>query len=184
MRLRDGIISLDEIRKSSWSGGTTEEIFIYPEDKKYEDKDFTYRISVATIDEEESTFTELPGYDRVLMPLTNKVTLEKEGVKVELEPFELLKFSGRERVVSYGRTKDLNLMMKEGSKARMEVLTDITSIKLDTREAQLAIIINVDDKGNFYNIEEIRFKNKGNELSFSMGREITAVIISLPDMEI
>ena len=58
-----------EYSTSAWSGGTTTELGIGPEGSRYADREFLWRISSATVDLEESTFTALPDYDRIIMTL-------------------------------------------------------------------------------------------------------------------
>ena len=53
-----------DYRTSCWSGGTTTEIFIWPEDADYAARRFAVRISSATVELEESDFTALPGVTR------------------------------------------------------------------------------------------------------------------------
>ena len=48
---------------SAWSGGATTEIRIMPEGSRYADREFLWRLSSATVEVEESTFTALPDYD-------------------------------------------------------------------------------------------------------------------------
>ena len=52
------VIKKDDWKVSVWAGGTTNEIFIYPENSSYADRIFKARISVATTNnEEKSLFT-------------------------------------------------------------------------------------------------------------------------------
>lgn len=100
---------------SNWSGGTTTELFIYPEDCLYGDRDFDWRISTATIQLMSSTFTKLPGYMRRLMMLKGRENLNHEDHhRVILEPFDQDYFDGGWVTKSYGRGTDFNLMLKKG----------------------------------------------------------------------
>ena len=54
---------------SQWSGGTTTQLAIAPEGAVYADRDFLWRISSATVDLEESDFTALPDYVRLISVL-------------------------------------------------------------------------------------------------------------------
>ena len=60
------IIKKDQYKVSTWSGGTTTEIFLAPRDGSYADRRFDFRISSATVDLEESDFTPLDGVKRFL----------------------------------------------------------------------------------------------------------------------
>ena len=44
-----------------WSGGSTTELFIWPEGADYGKREFTLRVSSARVDLEESDFTPLQG---------------------------------------------------------------------------------------------------------------------------
>lgn len=108
------IIKSDEYIKSKWSGGKTTQIGIYPEDAEYKDRDFLWRISSATVDMEESTFTALPDYNRVIMTIKGGMELiHNGGGPIALEPFESHEFDGGALTVSRGRVVDFNLMMRK-----------------------------------------------------------------------
>lgn len=108
------IIKKDEYIKSTWSGGTTTQIGIYPADAEYKDRDFLWRISSATVDLEESTFTLLPDYDRIIMTLKGNMELAHNGGNpVTLEPFEIHEFDGADHTLSRGRVVDFNLMLRK-----------------------------------------------------------------------
>ncbi|MBO4385103.1 MAG: HutD family protein [Clostridia bacterium] len=97
---------------SEWSGGTTTELFIMPEDGSYKERRFTVRISTALVRLESSVFTDLPGVKRFLTPLCPGFLITVNGVKTELRYGEVLEFSGGDRVECVGSGRDLNLMLK------------------------------------------------------------------------
>lgn len=114
------IIGKDDIKISKWSGGITKEIAIFPENSKYEDRNFDFRISSATVDNEESVFTKLPGYERIIMILDGKLKLIHEGkYSLELNKYEKDLFSGQWDTVSYGKVLDFNLMFSSKYKGEM-----------------------------------------------------------------
>ena len=101
---------------SAWSGGQTKELAIYPRGQKYIDRDFIWRLSSATIETEESDFTRLPDYDRVLMVLDGEVVLEYNGERVaKCGTLEQDSFDGAWKTKSYGRITDFNLMVRKGN---------------------------------------------------------------------
>ncbi|TGA99805.1 hypothetical protein E4665_02330 [Sporolactobacillus shoreae] len=111
---------------SSWGGGETTEIFIYPENGSYAKRQFSFRISSATVTQNESLFSDLPGFDRYLMPLSNAITLLHDGQAEEkLAPFELAAFDGGLRTKSLGQCRDFNLMMnqQQGWRGQVDVIT-------------------------------------------------------------
>lgn len=111
-----------EYNTSAWSGGTTTEIGIYPETSKYADRDFLWRISSATVDLEESTFTALPDYDRIIMTLEGDIDLCHNGGEwIHLNAFETHSFDGGDDTVSKGKVVDFNLMLRKGKAGGMLV---------------------------------------------------------------
>ena len=64
---------------SRWSGGTTTQLYLYPEDGSYAQRRFQIRVSSAAVELEESDFTPLPGVDRWITPLAGGFTLTHPG---------------------------------------------------------------------------------------------------------
>jgi environmental stress-induced protein Ves len=108
-------------RVTSWSGGKTTELFLYPFDGSYAERRFTARISSATVDLSESRFTQLPGVTRYLTPLSEGFYLKRNGHWSFLARGDVLEFSGEEDVLCRGSGRDLNLMLK-GARGEMRVL--------------------------------------------------------------
>lgn len=101
---------------SSWSGGTTTELGIGPKGSRYADRDFLWRISSATVELEESTFTALPDYDRIIMTLEGDIDLcHNGGGWLHLNAFETHSFDGGDDTVSRGKVVDFNLMTRKGA---------------------------------------------------------------------
>lgn len=108
---------------SIWSGGRTKELYIYPKESSYAKRDFIFRISSATIEEEESKFTNLQGINRFITTLDNEIILKHNGVEeINLKPYEVYEFSGDISTESGGIAEDFNLMVKEGIPSQMESL--------------------------------------------------------------
>lgn len=106
---------------SNWAGGKTTELYIFPEDSQYKNGDFLFRVSTATVETEESTFTPLPGVDRMLMVLEGQVELEHENHHTKvLTPLETDHFQGEWTTVSRGTCIDFNLMCKSGTKGSLK----------------------------------------------------------------
>lgn len=105
----------EDYRTSQWSGGTTTELGIAPEGSVYADRDFLWRLSSATVDLEESTFTSLPDYNRLIMTLKGGIRLAHNGGEwIELPEFTVHAFDGGDDTVSLGKVVDFNLMMRKG----------------------------------------------------------------------
>ena len=108
-------------RVSHWSGGKTEEWYLYPEDGSYAERRFLFRISSATVDLPESHFTPLPGVTRYLLPLCEGFYLRINGYWRFLSSGSVLRFSGDDDVICRGRGRDLNLMLN-GAHGDMRIL--------------------------------------------------------------
>ncbi len=117
------LVGRETYSTSSWSGGKTTELFIYPEDSRYGNLDFKFRISSASVEQEESSFTKLLGVDRFISPLDKSLRLTHDNKSfVELQPFEIYEFSGRAETRSFGKAKDFNLMLANGARGSLESL--------------------------------------------------------------
>lgn len=117
------VLGKDKQNISTWSGGTTTELAIYPEGTSYKERDFAWRLSSANVDLDESTFTSLPGIWRYIMVIEGEMELEHEGYhKIYLKPYEQDSFSGEWVTRSKGRVRDFNLMLKAGYRGRIEAV--------------------------------------------------------------
>ncbi len=117
------IIPRAELAVNRWSGGTTTQLAIGPAGASYAARDFTWRVSSATIEDEESDFTPLSGYTRILMVLDGGISLIHEhGQPVPLGRFEQARFPGSVPTRSCGCATDFNLMMREGLEGSVEAL--------------------------------------------------------------
>ena len=100
---------------SAWSGGTTTQLAIYPENAVYGERDFLWRVSSALVELEESDFTPLPDYDRLIATLEGEIVLSHNGgAPLRLRPLEVHAFSGADATHSVGRCRDFNLMLRRG----------------------------------------------------------------------
>lgn len=125
------VIRENEQHKSTWSGGTTTELAIYPEGASYGDRNFLWRLSSANVELEESTFTSLPEVWRYIMVLEGEMDLDHPGHhKTHLKPYEQDSFSGEWLTRSKGRVRDFNLMLKEGYRGSIEAIDVFGSAKI------------------------------------------------------
>ncbi|NLN84112.1 MAG: HutD family protein [Firmicutes bacterium] len=115
-----------EYTTTTWSGGKTTQLFIYPEEADYSKRDFKFRLSSATIEVEESEFTRLDSVYRFITPLDGQLKLTHDQRHfVELQPFDVYEFDGGKDTTSFGKAKDFNLMLKDGAEGSLEsVLID------------------------------------------------------------
>lgn len=141
MRYNIVVLKKEDYKTSLWSGGTTTELLIFPPQADYSKRNFKWRLSSANVDVEASTFTNLPGISRVIMVLQGELLLEHEGHHMaSLKAFQQDSFSGDWVTNSYGKVIDFNLMMSEGCKGKLEILTieDSENIELNlTNEKNL-----------------------------------------------
>lgn len=114
----------NEYKTGAWSGGTTTELAIYPADCQYSERKFIWRLSSATVEIEESDFTPLPDYNRVLIVLNGEVVLVHKEIRVaRLAQYEQDRFSGAYETKSFGQITDFNLMVKKENQGFAEVVT-------------------------------------------------------------
>lgn len=114
------ILEKKDYTTTNWSGGTTSEVYIYPEDEVYGDRNFNYRISTATVELDKSEFTSLDNIERYITPLDAELKLTHDGKDyIELDPFEVYQFNGGLETTSYGRVRDFNLMLNLGTRGKM-----------------------------------------------------------------
>lgn len=108
---------------SKWTGGKTKELAIFPRASKYLDRDFIWRLSSATVELEESDFSKLPDYNRVIMVLEGSVVLTYDGKKtVRLKELEQDSFDGASRTKSFGKITDFNLMVRKGGDGIVDII--------------------------------------------------------------
>lgn len=127
------LVSLAEQRTSVWSGGSTTELAIYPPGACYASRDFQWRLSSAVVTADESVFTALPGYQRLLLVLDGQMQLSHEGHhQVLLQPFTRDVFSGSWVTHCRGTGRDFNLMLASGWRGdlRVERLLDQTPLNI------------------------------------------------------
>lgn len=112
-----GLVKLtpDQMQVSGWSGGTTTQICIFPQDSKYTDRQFLWRISSAAVELAESDFTPLPDYERLISTLRGTIVLSHDGnAPVCLQPYQVHRFSGGAKTHCVGTCTDFNLMLRRG----------------------------------------------------------------------
>lgn len=118
-------LTKDDYTVSTWSGGTTTQLAIYPETEKYADRNFLWRISSATVDLPESDYTALPDYDRFITPLNGQMILTHDGGdETDVQPLTVHEFDGAAATHCVGVCTDFNLMLrKEKAQGFMQAVT-------------------------------------------------------------
>ena len=121
--MRQHLFKEENYSTSNWTGGRTKELAIFPEESKYLDRNFIWRLSSATVETEESDFSKLPDYDRVLMVLEGEVVLSYEGQRVaRLKELEQDRFDGAWKTKSFGKITDFNLMVRKGNEGYVDLI--------------------------------------------------------------
>ena len=116
-------LSEADFSSSTWSGGKTTEMLLYPSGTSYAARDFDFRISSATVRDGTSEFTLLPGVERQLMVLEGRTVLTHDGgAPVPLPPYVPHHFSGGSRTASRGACTDFNVMLRRGWTAKLSAL--------------------------------------------------------------
>ena len=111
MKLR--IIKASQFKSNPWTGGTTSELFIYPETAQYKKSDFAFRLSTATIETSPSIFTPLAGINRSLLALKGTMTLShKRHHTKKQDQFAIDYFDGGWETKSVGTCIAFNLMTR------------------------------------------------------------------------
>lgn len=118
MRLQK--ISKQMQKTTLWASGESTEIYLYPEYGDYGNREFTWRVSTATVTEETSSFTALTGIKRWIMPLDAQMKLKHSNnlrsiFEITLKPFQPHGFRGDWDTTCLGKATDFNLMFKDGA---------------------------------------------------------------------
>ncbi len=117
------IIKSDSFITSKWSGGSTTELFIFPQTSNYQHRDFLFRLSTAKVEVEKSTFTSLPGVSRQLMILSGGIAISHKGKYTkQLNKFDIEEFEGDWETTSVGICTDFNLMTKGTTRGNLRAL--------------------------------------------------------------
>lgn len=125
------VFSNDEFVTSKWTGGTTTQLFIHPKNSNYSDRNFELRISIANVEQEDSEFTSLPGYDRKLLILEGGISIAHEGHHSgQMKKFDVDSFQGDWKTRSAGRCTDFNVMSNEFWN------THLFGLQLDTDQSE------------------------------------------------
>lgn len=153
-----------DFKVSNWSGGSTKELYIFPENSFYGERNFNFRLSIATTESEESTFTSLPNVNRFLSILDGELFIEHENrYSRTLSKFEIENFDGGWVTKSRGKVTDFNLMLKNcsGNLEFKEFLqVNDTEIKNQEFIAIYCIDGNITINGNLLNKNEIMIIEK------------------------
>lgn len=108
------LIKRNNLNTAIWQGGKTTQLAIYPEDAKYEDRNFIWRVSNASTEEDISEFTVLKDYDRLIMIIKGKMELSHNDIEiVNLNEYNQTSFDGANETLCKGRAEDFNVMLRK-----------------------------------------------------------------------
>lgn len=124
-------ITLEQALTTTWPGGTTSQLYIFPEDAQFSERNFDFRISSATIEVEESSFTSLPSYNRILAILEGNLTLHHVGKpSTQLAKYEHVFFHGSWETSSVGKVRDFNVIYNENYQVDFQLISVETQLVL------------------------------------------------------
>lgn len=152
------IIRKQDLIANRWSGGTTTELFIYPPGTDYIKRNFDVRISTATVETERSEFSDLSGYNRLLIVLDGELTMEHQTAQntksTHLRPLQPAFFLGEWKTIGYGKVTDFNVIYKPEYHVSAEIIhfQEHEELVLTSKEATFYIWITegelLTDSGN------------------------------------
>ncbi|MES2779678.1 MAG: HutD family protein [Bacteroidota bacterium] len=162
-------------KTTNWSGGTTTQLYIYPEGTSYAARDFLFRISTATIETETSTFTSLPAFQRILLILKGSLAItHKDRYSKQLHPFDTDRFDGAWKTSAIGKVTDFNLMMAANARGDCthELLHSGQSKKITAKNSFYGIYWLQGSAVLTYNSNECSIKS-GDFISLLKGETLT-----------
>lgn len=111
---------LNPSKTITWASGTSTELYVYPKNGNFQTRNFDFRISTATVEEEETNFSNFSGLTRILIVLNGNLTLIHEGkYNKELAPFDQDRFDGSWNTRSKGKVQDFNFMFNGNYEAEV-----------------------------------------------------------------
>lgn len=141
--MKNQLLRPQDFTISHWAGGKTTQLFIYPKDSNYAERNFDFRLSAATVEIEKSDFTSLPGYSRKLMILEGEIEINHENHhRKKLQKYDVDSFEGDWKTSSVGKCKDFNVMTSPKYKSTLKtvLLTPGQEIKLNKAAWQFVFI--------------------------------------------
>jgi len=141
------ILRSSDYRIMPWKngGGTTTEVFAFPENAGLAGRPFDWRVSIADV-AGDGPFSPFPGYDRHIMAIEGRGMMLEGGPEGAIDltrPFAPRSFSGdwniTGRLVS-GPVRDFNLMARRDRYAsRLEMREAASDLRLDAASSTLLI---------------------------------------------
>ncbi len=118
--MKTTIYTEKDFKVGTWKGGSTTELYIFPQTANYKDLNFEIRISSAKVELPESIFTPLPNVNRQLMILDGQIKItHKDHYSKILSPFDVDTFQGDWQTTSEGICTDFNVMTMGNRKSEL-----------------------------------------------------------------
>lgn len=157
---------------SLWSGGSTKQLYIFPAQASYAERNFEVRLSTAKVEVNKSTFTQLAGVNRKLMILDGEINIcHQNQYSKQLKPFDVDSFKGDWKTTSIGTCTDFNVMTTGNRKSKLFSLqisaNNHSPIKLDKEWKSMFIYI-VTGSLEIEIAEKKHMLNQGNLLVISI----------------
>jgi len=173
---------------SKWTGGTSTQLYIYPEGSSYKKQNFLFRISTAKVEQKFSVFTSLPGVMRKLMILDGSITINhKEEYSKTLEKFDTDSFKGDWHTTSEGTCIDFNLMTTGSYTGDISFLVIKKNCSFNYRIAEkikyLFIFVNAGELNIVLN-DKTYYLEKDYLLKISTNKNISLYFFSAIDTEL
>lgn len=145
---------------SKWGGGTTREMFIYPQNSTLENRDFIFRISSATININHSVFTDFNGFKRYIIPLNGELQIKHENsTNILLKTNTLYIFDGgreTESMHTNEQLQDFNIIVNKNYESDIKIIQDIDTQSILYSKYDIFIIYMLNATAIFNNIELIK----------------------------
>lgn len=100
--------------------GKTLEMYIFPRNCAYADRNFVWRIGTTRLSEEMCTLEELQEYNRSMVVLDGEVVLNFNGEEsCRLKELDIYDFDGACKTKSFGQFKTLDLIVRKGAVSKL-----------------------------------------------------------------
>ncbi|HFI0645208.1 TPA: HutD family protein [Streptococcus suis] len=104
-------------------GGRTTQLYLFPTQSSYGERNFQFRLSTASMDTEQSTFTSLASYHRILLSLDQTIVLQdmNSGEQVTLA---IHRFEGEQSIQCVGKAQDFDIIFDDSIQADLQVMDE------------------------------------------------------------
>ncbi|MDP1727144.1 MAG: HutD family protein [Bacteroidota bacterium] len=129
--MKTTLYNAEHYTQTKWEGGSVWQLYIYPDKSTYTEKNFSIRISRASIERIQSVFTSLPDIDRKLLVLEGALLIEHPArYTTLLLPYDTDTFQGDWNTLCKGTGADYNVMTKGN------IQSSLNAIELEANEPQ------------------------------------------------